>query len=461
MDRLAAFQRTMALCFQGHPYYRELFGRLGLTPSDFKTPSDLARLPVTDKATWLARPDDFRLRLDGVEGVSIEERTLWELVYTTGTTTRPTPFYDTSHDHYSRLAQMKRMAEMSGVVPDDVVANLFPLTAIPHQGYLSAYYGTLGAGAKMVAALSGRGYPEFLSGRDTDEIIRFLEKHRPTVLWGIATFVRRLLMRAQELGADFSNVRMIFAMGECCSKGFRGDLKERMKSLGAGEVAVWNGYGFTEMQGPTYECREGGGCHLAMPELYHLEILDSETLQPAPMGQPGLVIVSHLHRRGTVLLRYRVGDLSALRDDPCPDCGRTGLRFVMPPTRIGGIVKVKGTLMDPRHLDEILTGLAGVDDYQCVVSRVDADDPFSMDKFVLRIAAAAESRGKLAQVIPETIRRAIEITPQIEFVTRDQLLGDDAQYKFKRFVDARTRNGPVAENGLTDPAMAKEEKALP
>ena len=448
---MQGFQRTMALCFQAHPYYRKLFARLGLTPSSFKTPDDLARLPITDKATWLARPDDFRLRLDGVEGVSIEERTLWELVYTTGTTTRPTPFYDTSHDHYSRLAQMKRMVEMSGIRPDDVVANLFPLTTIPHQGYLSAYYGTLGAGAKMVAALSGRGYPEFLAGRETDEIIRFLEKHRPTILWGIATFARRLLMRAQELGADLSPVRMIFAMGECCSQGFRSDLKERMKSLGAGAVAVWNGYGFTEMQGPTFECREGGGCHLAMPELYHFEILDPETLKPVPMGKPGLVIVSHLNRRGTVLLRYRVGDISALRDDPCPDCGRTGLRFVMPPTRIGGIVKIKGTLVNPQHLDEILTRLPGVEEYQCVVSRSNPDDPFSMDQLVLRIAAPSESRKKLAEMIPETIRRVIEITPRIEFVSRDRIVGDDAQYKFKRFVDARAGAGaPVVAQPAAD-----------
>ena len=440
-DKLSAFRRSMQLCAQAHPYYRDLFQELGLTAASFQTPEELAALPLTDKAAWGARPEAFRLQLDRVDDVPLEEQTLWEVIYTTGSSARPTPFYDTVHDHYARMAQMKRMTELAGVRAEDVVANLFPLTSLPHQGFLSALYGPLGAGARVVSPLTGRGYREFVRGRATGEAVRFLERHRPTVLWGIATFVRRLIIQAQEHGADFSAVRLVFAMGEACPPGFRDDLRRRLRTLGAGDLVVQNGYGFTEMQGATYECREGAGFHVPLPDLFHFEILHSETLAPVPEGEPGLVVISHMNRRGTVLLRYQVGDVSALQTDPCPHCGRAGPRFVRPPVRVGGLVRIKGTLVNPQTLDAALSELQQVEEFACSVTKADPADPYSTDVLHIRIACAPEERDTLAARVRERVSSAIEITPQVECVDRDRLVGDDASYKFKRFVDHRVGVG--------------------
>jgi len=416
-----------------HPYYRDLFRKLHLAPADFQSPEDLTKLPVTDKATWVAQPDAFRLDL-AEENVSVEERTLWEIVYTTGTSGRPTPFYDTAHDHYARMAHLKRMAELAGVRSADTVANLFPLTSIPHQGFLTVLYASLGVGARMLAPLTGRGYPEFITGRTTDEAIALVEQHKPTVLWGVATFVRRLLIRAQELGADLSTVRLVFAMGEPCPQVFRDDLRRRLAALGASTVAVQNGYGFTEMQGPTYECREESGYHVPLPELFHFEILHPETLTPVPAGEEGLVVVSHMNRRGTVLLRCQVGDRSAMRDDPCSHCGRSVPRFVRPPTRVGRLVRIKGTLVDPALVEDAVARIAAIEEYQCVVAKADPADPHSMDALTIRVACDPSARDAIAAALPADVRRAVEVTPRVEFLDRHELLGDDAQYKFKRFV---------------------------
>jgi phenylacetate-CoA ligase len=434
VDKLTAFRRTIELCFRAHPYYRGLFQSMRLTPADLRFPEDLVKLPITDKATWVARPDAFRLDLASATDLSVEERTLWEVVYTTGTSGRPTPFYDTAHDHYARMAHLKRMAELAGLRASDTVANLFPLTSIPHQGFLTVLYASLGVGARMLAPFTGRGYPEFIKGRTTDEAIALLEHHQPTVIWGVATFVRRLLIRAQELGADFSSVRLVFAMGERCPQGFRADLRERLETLGAPDVAVQNAYGFTEMQGPTYECLEEGGSHIPLPDLFHFEIIHPDTLARVPPGDEGLVVISHMSRRGTVLLRYQVGDCSAIREDACPHCGRSGPRFVRPPTRVGGLVRIKGTLVDPALIEEVLVGIPQIQEYQCVVAKADPADRYSMDALTIRIACAPEAREAIAASLPTQVRGAIEVMPRIEFLDRDLLLGDDAQYKFKRFV---------------------------
>jgi phenylacetate-coenzyme A ligase PaaK-like adenylate-forming protein len=433
VNKVDAFRRTIDLCFRAHPYYRDVFQKLHLAPTDFQTPDDLIKLPVTDKAMWVAQPEAFRLTLVQ-EDVSVEERTLWEIVYTTGTSGRPTPFYDTAHDHYARMAHLKRMAELAGIRSSDTVVNLFPLTSIPHQGFLTVLYASLGVGAKMLAPFTGRGYPEFVKGRTTDDAIALVEQHQPTILWGVATFVRRLLIRAQELGTDLSSVRLVFAMGEPCPKVFRDDLRRRLATLGASTVAVQNGYGFTEMQGPTYECREEGGYHVPLPELFHFEILHPETLTPVRPGEEGLVVVSHMNRRGTVLLRYRVGDVSAMRDDPCPYCGRSVPRFVQPPVRVGRLVRIKGTLVDPALIEEEVARIAAIQEYQCVVAKADPTDPHSMDALTIRVACDPAARDAIAASLPGDVRRAVEVTPLVEFVDRDELLGDDAQYKFKRFV---------------------------
>ncbi len=437
MERLTGFRKTIDLCFRAHPHYQKVFGELGLQRKDLDTPEDLARLPVTEKAVWMAHPEQFRLALDDLDDLSIQERSLWNVIYTTGSTDHPTPFYDTSHDHYARMAQMKRFAELTGIGESDVVANLFPLTAIQHQGFLSAQYGAQGAGARMVTVMPGRGYEPMLEGRHTEEAVRFVEAHGTTVLWGIATFVRRLVICAQEIGADLSAVRLVFAMGEPCPQPFREDLKARLEAIGATDVAVQNGYGFTEMQGPTYQCREGGAFHLPYPEFFHLEIVDPKNHEPVPHGEEGLVVISHLNRRGTVLLRYATGDLSRLMVDPCPDCGKTGPRFVSPPRRHGRMVKVKGLLVNPENLDEVLCDIEGVEEYQSIVTKADPADPFSMDILVVRVACAPEARESIEPLVLSRVSRTIEITPRIEFTGRDQLVGDDGRYKFQHFVDRR------------------------
>ncbi|GAC1354024.1 MAG: hypothetical protein NVSMB38_31320 [Ktedonobacteraceae bacterium] len=41
-------------------------------------------------------------------------------------------------------------------------------------------------------------------------------------------------------------------------------------------------------------------------------------------GERGLSTVTHLDRRGTVLLRYVTGVLNAISNETCPHCGRQG-----------------------------------------------------------------------------------------------------------------------------------------
>jgi phenylacetate-coenzyme A ligase PaaK-like adenylate-forming protein len=436
------FQRMIRLCFLGHPYYRRVFKEEGLNLGHFREIDDLSRLPLTHKVDFMGQPEDFRLRLEGVSEVSREEQSLCNLIYTAGSTAKPTPFYDTTHDHFSRINQMKRACEIGGLTANDIVMNLFPLTSVPHQGFLSALWGPFGVGAKVVAGLGGRPYADFAVHNTLERAFELIEKHRVTVLWGIATYVRQVVMQAQARGKDFSAVRLVYAMGESCPAGMREDLRERLRKLGASEVKIINGYGFTEMQGPAVECVEGGGFHIPTPTQYYFEILDPATYEPVPEGAEGLVVITHLNRRGTVLLRYVVGDASALSYETCPHCGCSEPRFTTSPYRVGSLIKVKGTLVNPAAIHEALSRLQpkGLLEYQIAIVKDDSDDRYSTDTLLIRLACNEEKRDQLAVHVRSAVLRVTEVTPRLEFLPPDGFMDKVLQYKFSRFVDERGEN---------------------
>ena len=433
----ARFERQMDIVFEAHPYYIELFKKMGLTRGDINGLDDLKKLPLTYKEDWIARPDDFRLDMSRISWATREDRTLWEVIFTTGSTSSPTPFYDTSYDHYARISQLKRTAEIAGITQDDTVINLFPLTSVPHQGYLSALYGSQAVGAKLISGYGGSYDGGFDLIRRSAEAIKMIEKNRVTVLWGIGFFTRRLIMVAQEMGCDFSSVRLVMPMGEGCPAGMRDDIRQRMADLGARDIKVLNGYGFTEMHGPSMECQELKGFHLPKPARYFFEFLDPDSLEPLPGGESGLVVMTHLDRRGTCLLRYVVGDICRLSYAACPECGGWEPRFDLIPYRTGGIVKVKGTLINVSALYEILSSIDGIEEYEIVAQKVDLSDPFSEDVLLIRVACEETQQTGLIETVPEAVRRSQEVTPKLEFVPLDHYAGILKNYKFKRFKDER------------------------
>jgi phenylacetate-coenzyme A ligase PaaK-like adenylate-forming protein len=433
------FMRQMDLVFKAHPYYSETFKKAGLTRRDIKGLDDLHKIPLTHKEDYIARPDDFRLNIDSLPGATTEERTLWEIIFTAGSTSSPTPFYDTCYDHYARISQLKRTTEIAGITPEDTIINLFPLTSVPHQGYLSAFYGSQAAGARLISGYTGSYDGGFGLIRRSTDVIRMVEKHRVTVLWGISFFLRRLVMRAQEMGCDFSSVRLAMPMGEGSPAGMREDVRRRLADMGAKDVEVLNGYGFTEKHGPSMECAELKGFHIPKPTRYFFEILDRETLEQVPEGEEGLVVMTHLDRRGTCLLRYVVGDVCSLSYEACPECGRWEPRFTTTPYRVGGIVKVKGTLVNVSVLYDIISRIEGIDEYEIILTQADPSDEFSEDVLLIKVACEGEAKAELAEKVAEEVRRSQEVTPRVELVPADHYTGILKGYKFKRFRDVRKR----------------------
>ena len=268
----------------------------------------------------MADPASFQL---GPEGAADDEETVvWDVMYTTGSSGTPAPFVSTAYDFVNILALNRNMLRLRGVTAGDSILNLFPLTKYPHGAFIRVLHAASSMNIPVVSAMPGRENarrPELNNG--LDEVVALAARTRPTILWGVPSYIRRLVGRAEEMGVKLPSVRLVFVTGEGFGEEARADMIARLERLGASSPWISVSYGATEMQGGLVECAHGSGYHNPAPDQFLFEAVDPETHEPVADGDEGLILLTHLDRRGTVMLRYALGDVARLARGKCPHCG--------------------------------------------------------------------------------------------------------------------------------------------
>jgi phenylacetate-coenzyme A ligase PaaK-like adenylate-forming protein len=115
------------------------------------------------------------------------------------------------------------------------------------------------------------------------------------------------------MGADLSSLRMSLVTGEATTPAMKADMVRLMAEVGSKECLVLNRYGSTEASS-MIQCEDDfdAGWHNPSPDMTFLETVHPDTHEPTAPGEPGLLLITHLSRRGTMLLRYAVGDIVTL-----------------------------------------------------------------------------------------------------------------------------------------------------
>jgi phenylacetate-coenzyme A ligase PaaK-like adenylate-forming protein len=404
--------------------------------SDLTTLADIARLPVTTKADYMADPQSFQL---GPEGAADDEETVvWDVMYTTGSTGAPTPFVSTAYDFVNILALNRNMLRLRGVTAEDSILNLFPLTKYPHGAFPRVLHAAAACNIRVISAMPGRANPRRPElSHELDEVVAIAVRSRPTILWGVPSYIRRMIGRAEEIGAQLPTVRLVFVTGEGFGEEARADLIARLKRLGASDPWVSVSYGATEMQGGMVECTHGSGYHNPAPDQFLFEAVDPETHKPVADGDEGLILLTHLDRRGTVMLRYVLGDVARLTRSRCPHCGALTERLISLPRRVDNLIKIKGMLVNPQALVDAVLGGPALIDFQAVVDKENPGDPLSMDRLRLRIVPAAGVDAALDADLAARVQRAIGVTPIVERTAADDPLLAGRGWKAKPILDLR------------------------
>jgi phenylacetate-coenzyme A ligase PaaK-like adenylate-forming protein len=129
----------------------------------------------------------------------------------------------------------------------------------------------------------------------------------------------------------------------------------------------------------------------------------------------------------------------------CPSCGRGGESLVVAVgsahvTRTKELLKVKGTLINPAIIHDVVMSERGILEYQVVVDREDPEDELSSDVLRLLVAVEDGDAGRAVDLeeLGRRVHSATEIRPVIEPVEdAGQIYDPSSQFKAQRFVDRR------------------------
>ena len=107
------------------------------------------------------------------------------------------------------------------------------------------------------------------------------------------------------------------------------------------------------------------------------ELVDPLSGEPVGEGVTGEIVYTPIAGHGTILCRYRTGDLAVggMTWEPCPHCGRTVPRIASELKRSSdqkamSLTKIKGTLVDLPAMGETLSSMPDVEEWQVVIKKV-------------------------------------------------------------------------------------------
>ena len=424
-------------------YYSKLFRELGIGAGDIRGTDDLKKLPFTSKS-MLEAPRDFviipdetalrhqwsTLRYAITHGPAATKTMLEEelrpilLTSTTGRSAAPVPFLYSKYDITNLETAGRRMMELCKSDPSWRHINAFPFA--PHLAFWLAHHAGTGFNTFVLSTGGGK-------TMGTDGNLRLIDKIQPDAIIAMPTFLYHLLQQAAAEKQHWTNLKRIVLGGEKVPTGMRRKLRTLCAEIGSPDVAIMSTYGFTEAKVAWTECMppEGAGpsgFHI-YPDLTYLEIVDPETGERVPDGQPGEIVCTPLDARGTVVIRYRTGDLSegGITYEPCPHCGRTCPRLLGKISRVSdirrlNIGKLKGTLVDFNALENLLDDTEGLGAWQ-IELRKRNDDPLESDIVVVHAAPVNGSpQEALKQKISSRFGQAVEFTPNdIVFHSWDEM----------------------------------------
>ncbi len=411
-------QVQVATVYEKVPFYRRAFHEKGLTSGAIRSLADLPELPFTTKYDLR---DNYPL---GLAAVPVER--MVRLHASSGTTGKATVVTYTAHDIDLWAEVMARTLTAAGVTKGDVVHNAHGYGLF--TGGLGFHYGAERIGALVLP----------MSGGQTKRQIMFLKDMGSTVLCCTPSYALRLAEVAEEMGVDLreTDLRVGTFGAEPWSARMREEIQAKI-GLKAHDV-----YGLCEIVGPgvAVECECQDGLHI-FEDHFLPEIVEPETGEPLPYGEPGELVLTTLTKEALPLIRYRTGDITSLNPAVCA-CGRTLARMEKISGRTDDMLIVRGINIFPSQIETVLLQVKGVlPHYQIVVDRrhalddleiwIEISDEVFTDDFQ-RLEA-------LERDLQSELQNALGISARVKLVEPKSIQRSEG--KAKRIIDRRDAYG--------------------
>jgi phenylacetate-CoA ligase len=411
--QLGRLQALVARLYERVPLYRERFVEAGITAASIKSLADLRRLPFTSSADLrdtypaglLAVPMDHTLRLHT----------------SSGTTGRPKALFFSQRDVDGAAELCARSFVATGVTARDVFQNM--MTYGLFTGALVAHYGAEKVGCLVIPAGPG----------NSEKQLALMQDFGTTTVHLTPSFALYFADFLDGKGPDARKslkLRRAFVGAEPYSMETRDKIEQ---GLG---VEVFNSYGLSEMNGPgvAFECVQRAGMHL-WEDHFILEIIDPETEEPLPDGQPGELVLTTLCREAMPLVRYRTRDITSVVPGDCA-CGRTHRRLARITGRADDMLIVRGVNVYPQQIEHVLMAIPQVGRNYLILLEGRDDMTVQAELAHGELAMGEEQRLALEGEIAARLRSEILTKPKVKLLPPASLPVSEG--KAKRVIDRRT-----------------------
>jgi phenylacetate-CoA ligase len=229
------------------------------------------------------------------------------------------------------------------------------------------------AGLMVEGGAAHLGCPVIPAGIGQTEMqVQAMELLKPKVYVGTPSFLKIIIEKAQEMGADISSVKMALVGAEALPPSLRQWLNEN------GVPFVLQTYGSADIGNIAYETLTDGKLNpgMLLDETLLLEIVRPGTGDPVADGEVGEIVITSFNP-DYPLIRFATGDMSAVLSGTSP-CGRTNTRIKGWMGRADQTTKVRAMFVHPSQIADIAKRHPVIKKARLVVSGEMANDEMTL-----------------------------------------------------------------------------------
>jgi phenylacetate-CoA ligase len=289
----------------------------------------------------------------------------------------------------------------AGVRPGGLLQNCFSYHFTPAAFMVEG--GAARIGCAVIPAGSGQ----------TELQVQAISELRPDTYVGTPSFLKIIIEKARELGADIGSIKHAMLGAEALPE----SLREWFAAHGVPHVLQM--YASADIGSIAYETSSGDVRvpGMVLDEDVILEIVRPGSGDPVPEGEIGEVVVT-VFNPDYPLIRFATGDLSAIMAGEPSPCGRTNTRIKGWLGRADQTTKVRAMFVHPSQVHEVARRHPEIVKARLVVSGSMAQDVMTLH---CEVADAANAN---AAAIVESIRDLTKLRGEVVFAAIGSLPSD-------------------------------------
>jgi len=421
--QLKKFKSIFSWAYEHSKFYHRLYAEAGIEPGDIRTFEDIRKIPKVEKSMMRAIQGKEPYPYGDMLAVPLEEVTVYH--QTSGTTGQPVYQADSWQDWEWWAEAWACLLYAQGYRDYDRL--FLPFGYNIFVAFWGAHYGAEKLGCEVVPG----------GVLNTEARILKMQELRATAMAATPTYVLGMADTARrKLGIDPAKdlqIRRITVAGE--AGGSVPATKKRMEE--AWGAKVYDHVGATEIGAWSYECSYQSGLHINEALfLVEIEDIDSGEIITGPEKR-GRMVITALDRMAQPCIRFDSKDIIQWSPDEC-ECGRT-FRLLKGGVigRADDITKVKGVLLAPTSIEEVIRSIPELsDEYEVLVTKKG-----DFDDITLKVELTPEQPNSNIETIRARLIDQLRIKTNLGYNLEFHEYGTLPRYdvKAKRFKDLRRK----------------------